>query len=372
MKLERNDPCWCRSGKKFKKCHLNRKLESPPPLSEVINHAKRFRNRKYCLYPEKGPSTCSGQIVQAHTVQKRGGNLTRIARGGKVYQFIPELGALLRDKQKVGPSLIGIDQASTIWGFCARHDNEMFRPIDYNDFTPCTEHAFLLGYRSLSRELYWKSAVIDSLPYVKTLDRGKSPIEQEACQVILSQAGYSLQVGLDDLKREKQRYDRLLLRHNYNSVRYYALILDQTPEILCSGFTQVEYDFAGTFLQDLSNSNLDPHCLGCSIVASQHGGAVVFTWLEDSSMCSRFIKSLDAFTDERIGDAVIRFAFDYFENLYASPEWWDALSEQTTEALMDRMCSVKEMVSARSSRHLVEDGKRYVSWNILSRETNEI
>lgn len=372
MRLGRNGPCWCGSGTKFKKCHLNRELESPPQLSEVINHAKKFRNRKYCLHPKAGSSTCSGQIVQAHTVQKRGGNLTRIARGGKVYQFIPELGALLRAEQKVGPSLIGIDQASTIGGFCAGHDKEIFRPIDHNNFEPCTEHAFLLGYRSLSRELYCKSARLDALQYMKTLDRGKSPIEQEACQAMLSQTGYSLQVGLDDLKREKQRYDRLLLRRDYDSVRYYALILQGIPDILCSGVTQIEYDFAGNLLQDLSDPGLDPHCLGCSIVASQHGGAVVFTWLEDSSLCSRFIKSLDALTDERIGDAVMRFVFDCFENLYASPEWWDALSEQTAEALMDRMCPVKEMISARSSRHLVEDEKRYVSWNILSRKINGI
>jgi len=309
--------------------------------------------------------------VQAHTVQK-GGNLTRIARGGKVYQFVPELGALLRTGQQVGPSLIGINQASTIWGFCARHDNEVFRLIDSNDFEPCAEHAFLLGYRSLSRELYWESARLDALPYLKTLDRGKSPIEQEACQAMLSQAGDSLQVGLDDLMREKRCYDRVLLRRDYDSIRYYALILEQTPDILCSGFTQVEYDFAGNLLQDLSDPNLDPHCLGCSIVASQHGGAVVFTWVEDSPIYTRFIKSLAAFTDERIGDAVMRFVFGCFENLYASPEWWDALSAQMAEALMDRMCPVKEMFSARSSRHLVEDEKRYVSWNVLSRKTNGI
>jgi hypothetical protein len=371
MKLGRNDPCWCGSGKKFKKCHLNRERESPPQLSEVINQAKKFRNRKYCLHPEAGSSTCRGQIVQAHTVQK-GRNLTRIARGGKVYQFVPELGALLRTGQQVGPSLIGINQASTIWGFCARHDNEVFRLIDYNDFEPCVEHAFLLGYRSLSRELYWKSARLDALAYMKTLDRGKIQIEQKAHQEISGWAGDGLRQGLDDLRREKKRYDQVLLRRDYDSGRYYALILDQTPDILCSGFTQVEYDFAGTFLQDLSDPNLDPHCLACSIVASQHGGAVVFTWVEDSLICSPFIKSLDAFTDERIGDAVTRFVFECFENLYVSPEWWDALSEQTAKALVDRMCPVKEMFSARSSRHLVEDEKRYVSWNALSRKTNGI
>jgi hypothetical protein len=29
MKLGRNDPCWCNSGKKYKKCHLDREKETP-------------------------------------------------------------------------------------------------------------------------------------------------------------------------------------------------------------------------------------------------------------------------------------------------------------------------------------------------------
>ncbi|MET0372072.1 MAG: SEC-C metal-binding domain-containing protein, partial [Sphingobium sp.] len=33
MKLGRNDPCWCKSGKKYKKCHLNRSESQPMSLS---------------------------------------------------------------------------------------------------------------------------------------------------------------------------------------------------------------------------------------------------------------------------------------------------------------------------------------------------
>lgn len=31
MKVGRNDPCPCGSGKKFKKCHLGRPVETPEP-----------------------------------------------------------------------------------------------------------------------------------------------------------------------------------------------------------------------------------------------------------------------------------------------------------------------------------------------------
>jgi len=33
-KLGRNESCWCGSGKKFKKCHLNREHEPMPTFEE--------------------------------------------------------------------------------------------------------------------------------------------------------------------------------------------------------------------------------------------------------------------------------------------------------------------------------------------------
>ncbi|WP_171842287.1 SEC-C metal-binding domain-containing protein, partial [Vibrio parahaemolyticus] len=33
MKVGRNEPCWCGSGKKYKKCHLSRHQEEKYSLS---------------------------------------------------------------------------------------------------------------------------------------------------------------------------------------------------------------------------------------------------------------------------------------------------------------------------------------------------
>lgn len=34
-RIGRNDPCWCGSGKKFKKCHADRSTQSPYPYHEL-------------------------------------------------------------------------------------------------------------------------------------------------------------------------------------------------------------------------------------------------------------------------------------------------------------------------------------------------
>ena len=39
-KLGRNDPCWCGSGVKYKKCHLDREQQSRPGQQEVLQHTR--------------------------------------------------------------------------------------------------------------------------------------------------------------------------------------------------------------------------------------------------------------------------------------------------------------------------------------------
>ena len=54
MKLERNDPCWCGSGKKYKKCHadFDEKIErfaragAEVPPHEIIKHRNRSKESK--------------------------------------------------------------------------------------------------------------------------------------------------------------------------------------------------------------------------------------------------------------------------------------------------------------------------------------
>ena len=85
MKLGRNDPCWCNSGLKYKRCHLDRERQRPLTVQETADRQKSAWRHRTCLHPE-APAGCHGKIVDAHTIQ-RGGGLSRIARSGHVYSF---------------------------------------------------------------------------------------------------------------------------------------------------------------------------------------------------------------------------------------------------------------------------------------------
>lgn len=45
--ISRNDPCWCGSGRKYKKCHLDRDKQKPLSISEVGDISRKLYDKSY-------------------------------------------------------------------------------------------------------------------------------------------------------------------------------------------------------------------------------------------------------------------------------------------------------------------------------------
>ena len=131
MKFKRNDPCWCGSGKKYKKCHLYRSESEPVKGWEVAKKIRSSFNKSECLIPSSyKKDKCKGKIIRAHTVTKSL-SLKKIARDGHVYSFLTdEKGYGDPTKTLFVLDLLGINQASTFNGFCAEHDRKIFSDIE--------------------------------------------------------------------------------------------------------------------------------------------------------------------------------------------------------------------------------------------------
>jgi hypothetical protein len=73
----------------------------------------------------------------------------------------------------IGLIEVGWKQASVFPGYCAKHDSEVFEPLERFPFTGTHEQCVLQSYRSVCNELYRKRAFIDSLVSQRdVLDRG--------------------------------------------------------------------------------------------------------------------------------------------------------------------------------------------------------
>lgn len=364
-----NKPCWCGSGKKYKRCHLNRANEDPVRPQEIIEAKREAFGKKYCLHPKANEGECKGDIVKAHTIQRNGG-LSRIARKGQVYSFLQNAFPKNGDFENIEAKPRGVGLASTFTGFCGFHDNIVFEPIEKYPFQSIPQHAFLLGYRAVCKELFLKRAAMEMSPFRRTLDRGKDIDEQIGLQELMRFYDEGAALGLKEIEFHKAAFDEALLRSDYSMVNLYIIRLDRVPDVMCSGATQPEYDFDGNQIQDWYDREAELDWFTYSLIATDTGGAAVFSWMGDQPACLRFIKSLDSLRDDQISHALVRFTFEYFENSYFSPDWYEGLDAKSQRKLLVRQLTEATPSYPRSPDCLKDDGLRIVSWVVQARETN--
>lgn len=381
-KLGRNDPCWCGSRRKYKQCHLQLDKETLPSLEEIRLAVRKTYGKEYCLHPEASKSACSSEIVRAHTIQRNGG-LTRIARSGHVYRFEKDWHVLeydSDDNELPQPILVGCKRASTFTGFCGFHDNSTFAPIEKYPFQSNPQHTFLLGYRAVCMNLFFRQAQLESLPLTSVYYRGDSRQEQSGYRLNYFMARTGFELGVLDAQVIKSEYDHILLKSNFSDAYYYVVRLQDIPEIMCSWVTAPLYDFAGNglqwledtskFVQSIERMGMPGHYLTFSLIATDEGGAAVFAWVGKNHDCSKFIRSLHELPDSALPHAIVRFAFDMTQNIYFSPDWWESLAPNTQIALRRRAGHNYGMDRDIDLDRLKDDGTRAVSWRIVARETN--
>lgn len=368
MKLGRNDPCWCGSGKKYKTCHLDRESQPRAQPWEVDAHLRARGKKGECLHVGDTVGTiCGKPAIGSHTVSKN--MLKRIARNGHVYRHSATLQDLVQTAGKLSVKLIGVNDASVLRVFCQDHDSNAFVHLEQASFAGTREQCFLLAYRALCHEYAKKADALDSIPTMKSYDRGLSEPQQANLQIVMgaNETGYN--ASIRDMDEHKRHYDAMLAVRDYSAIRAYVVTFENTPDILCAGAYYPECDFAGRKLQDLGNLSQKMELMTFSLIATNSGGAFVFAWHESGdSVCRPLAESLDKCTDDELPHAVVRFIFEFCENHYLKPDWWDAADHKLKDALTTRLQLSASSWEPRSTSCLVDDGVRAVSWKVTKRE----
>ena len=368
-KIGRNDPCWCGSGKKYKKCHLDR--DKAPQMNPFLaeQELNKHFTAKYCIHPEAAKKLCKGGIVRAHTIQRAGG-LSRIAEDGHVYGFKPSMKMLIENNGEVFPTLLGINQASTFTGFCGFHDSETFKALERKPFAATGEQCFLLAYRAYSRELFMKRAMSDSTYIHRQFDKGRSLGVQRKIQSLVNLQDKATNKTLAEMIDHKKIFDTSLITKDYNPFLFCVYYLDGVPNTLCSGGFNPLYDVNGTKLQDIYDLESPLDVIYYSLIPTEAGSAAVFSWIPKwGNACLRFMESLKAAPRQEIPNLIIRLSFEYLENVFFSPKWWNTLSPEEKTSIQGRFIS--GILKERKAYCLSDDKVEYTEASVLDIVTNE-
>jgi len=118
-----------------------------------------------------------------------------------------------------------------------------------------------------------------------------------------------------------------------------------------------EWDFEGLQLQKLcSLSDYKPICF--SAWASHERAAAVFCWHESANhICAPFMDTLRRIPHTHLADRILSMAFEVSDNVVFRSDWWESISEQDRQRIMNRAFSGCVSVE-RKPDCLCDDGLR--------------
>jgi hypothetical protein len=240
--------------------------------------------------------------------------------------------------------------------------------LEQAQFTGSKEQCFLLAYRAACHEFAKKRRTLNSIPVLNGFDRGKALAEQVGIQTMLTAFAAANEASVRDMESHKRTFDAMLLGRDYTDLQGYVVTFEGLPEILCSGGHYPECDFAGNPLQYLGDLSKTMDQILFALITTERGGAFVFAWHDSGTeVCRKLAASLDALPDNDLSHAIVRFVFEFCDNRYFNPDWWEGTDQNTKDALMRRFQTSVSPNELRAGTCQFDDGVRAVSWTVIGR-----
>jgi hypothetical protein len=315
---------------------------------------KNISNRKACLHFDA--SKDCDQIIKAHSIQ-RSQSLEAIERKGHVYQV--DFDALSKTG-KICYNLIGINKASTFYGFCKKHDNELFKDIDDKHLIPNNKQAMLYAYRAITKEIFTKqSAILMLKAQIESLP--KQCAEAELTRNMLSGTVY----GLDALSKIKTYYDESLANETYDDIRYAAFYCKESPVAAFSGLIYPDFDFQGRPLQNLDGSANKLSLITYCSAPKRDGWCFLFAWHKSCEQIARsYMGSVAQLmkSDRILGDALFNLVILNCENHAFSPEWWEDIKPSLKINICEAMKKQADVLSVFDKDYLTSEINGIAPW----------
>ncbi|MCV6611698.1 MAG: hypothetical protein OIF55_13065 [Amphritea sp.] len=307
-------------------------------FADFLNEIKRNDSRGRCLHYESDEQ-CS-KFINAHSIQKSN-QLGVIAESGHIYRVTADLSTMRKNNGRPAPKKVGVKKASTFSGFCKRHDNDLFQPIDDFPLQPNAEQIALYAYRCICREFFVKQNAESSIESLKN----HPELSAEGRSVLLSSlAGHSL--GFHRLKHHKQYYDRALSDKKFDEFEYITFESRSPWNLQLSGVLYPDYDFEGRKLQDLGDHSSPLGFISFFTAPTSQGWSFSICWHGSSNEpCFNFVESLRSAVSngEKLEDVLFRFSISCCENHAFRISWWDSLTDSDKTEILSRVELVTDL-----------------------------
>ncbi len=300
----------------------------PSEFSRRLSQMKKEMQIKECFYPQK--EQCIKPIKRAHSLQ-RNGRLSllegEINGQMKVYSgtsFESSEIEMIEDFVPIGKSM-----ASTFFGFCEKHDTDVFSVIENKPFDHSEEHLFLHSYRSFAHSYHSKK---------QELQLYKSDWEtlEVMPKELRDQRILGCELAMKDLEVEKGFLDKLLINKQYEYLDYSVLETNDFHPIGCSSIVTPHVTPKGSFIDEWSDDPEKPVVsLMLTVVPDINNSFVILAGNPDCDGARRFIDDLEELSDTKYKHALSTLMTVFAENMFWSPKLWSKLSLNQQSAIRE-------------------------------------
>ena len=318
MKIGRNDPCPCGSGKKYKKCCLGKAddvyYSNPLNFQETYKKVRKESRIKRCLHPKS--DECSEKIIEAHSIQNNK-IIKRLSSNGLVYMPCPK-----SDNPFAPMTMYGRKEATVFTGFCGYHDKTVFQPIEDGMFDKSILHIFLYTYRCFAIEYHKKQEVVN-------MERNMFKIKPSLVNMLCEDNPFcGFHMAIDDFQDVKKIFDTALLTGNYDVLSSVVWEFDQPVKFAGTGFEAMTHDLEGNKIQDLFNPNVSAKHIFVMLFPEGEKTYCIISWLkENDDLFAKYKQQLLRLPEEKKKIYINNLLPMISENIVVNPEAWDNWEE---------------------------------------------
>lgn len=202
-----------------------------------ISHFFAIQKKRFdkCLDPA---FSCEEKAIRAHSVQNSNA-LDLIEDDNHVFELKMRI---QNGKPNVSLQLVGRRNASTFTGLCAKHDSEIFRPIDTKPLSiDDQEQLFLMAYRSVTRELHatLEGAMRIQTAYLRLVAVGAVPADKPSPEGI--EATQHMLKAWAVWRYRHKYFDGALTKNRFNKIKHSICKIENTPPtVAASSFFSVD------------------------------------------------------------------------------------------------------------------------------------
>ncbi len=316
-----------------------------------------------CMYP-----SCENKPVRTHSVSRAWLQMISDERNCVVaprprYDAYFESDDSNFNERPIKSKLVAYNtkRLSTCYCFCALHDGSIFQKIDkFQAFQMNRTSAFLLAYRSICHEICVKRKIRSMLADV-------SVPADDADLLAFIESRHNF--GLESISQIHESMQSAIVRGNFRGTRHFAIVIDALPDILCSGFfAPVDEENVTRQIRRasyLNAINVNDQ-LALTIMPYQNNkGIIVLSWYGKSRRNKEYIDLLKGMRESQLLNCLFVSVFQYMENYYLRPAFWDSLAADKQELLLKRFESDINPQMLDSYQSVRSNTTNYVNWSVV-------